>query len=85
LDPCKLSISFQYLKGAVRRKGTDSLAGYAVIGHREVVLSYRRGDLHWVSGIDSFTVGVVRHQKGLLREVVMPCPWRHPRSGWKGL
>ena len=28
---------FQYLKGAVRKKGTDSLAGSVVTGHRETV------------------------------------------------
>ena len=26
-----------YLKGSVRKKGTDSLAGSVVVGHREIV------------------------------------------------
>jgi len=32
-----LRAAFQYLKGATRKKETDSLAGYVVIGHGEMV------------------------------------------------
>ena len=32
-----------------------------------------------------FTVRVVRHRHRLHREVVVPHPWRHSRSGWMGL
>ena len=32
-----------------------------------------------------FTLRVVTHWHRLPREMVVPQPWRHPRSGWTGL
>ena len=31
-----------------------------------------------------FTVRIVKHCNKLHREVVVPHPWRQPRSGWMG-
>ena len=38
-------MAVQYLKGAIRKKGTDSLAGSVVIGPGEMVSSLKRGAL----------------------------------------
>ena len=65
--------------GAVRRKGTGSAAGSVVTGQGKMISNYRRGDLEF------FIIRVVRHWHRLPREVVVPHPYRHPRSGWTEL
>lgn len=35
---------------AIRKKGTESLAGSVGIGQGEMVSNYKRGDLDWIPG-----------------------------------
>ena len=42
---CKTSV---FKSGAVRKKGTDSLAGSVVIGQGEMFLNYNSGDSDWI-------------------------------------
>ena len=43
-----LRVAFQYLRGAIRKKETDFLAGSAVTVQGEMVPNSKRGDLDWI-------------------------------------
>jgi len=54
-----------------------------VIRQWEMVSDSKRGDLDWIQ--EKFlTLRTVKHCHRLNREVVVPHPWRHPRSGSRG-
>ena len=73
-----LRAAFQYLRGTIRKKETDSLAESVVIGLEEVWIVYKK---IFTVRVDDSTVRVDR----LPRVVVDDYPWRHSKLGWMEL
>jgi len=77
--------AFRYLKWAVRKKGTVSVAGSVVIEQGEMVSYWKRGDLDWMQGRRCPPQGWWSTRTGCPESWWMSCPWRCSRRGWTRL
>jgi len=76
--------SFQYLMGGCKKEGGRLLSRVCWDRTRGNVFKLDEGRF----GLDikkiNFMIRVVRHWHRLPREVVVPHPWRHSVSSWRG-
>jgi len=72
-------------RGAIRKKGTDSLAGSVVTGQGHMISNVKSIDFSWIPGKSLLQWGWWSTGTGCPGKWWMSHLWRHSRWGWTGL